>query len=309
MTSHKWTTADIPPQAGRLAIVTGGTSGIGYETALALAKAGARVIIASRNDKRGADAIASIRRAHKRAAVEFRLLDTARLSSVRKFAEDWQREQRRIDILVLNAGIAAVPNREETEDGFERQLATNYLGHFALTGLLLPHIEPSAQSRIVAVASIAHRHARIHFDDLQLKNYHSGKAYNRSKLAMLIFGLELDRRLRAAGSPIQSIPAHPGMAVTDIFRRGDRAGLLQQLLAKAIFRVVGQSAAMGALPILYAATAPNARGGAYYGPGGPRETKGYPGEAKIEPQALDRETAQRLWNVSEELTGVRYRFD
>ncbi len=309
MTSHKWTTADIPPQAGRLAIVTGGTSGIGYETALALAKAGARVIIASRNDKRGADAIASIRRAHKRAAVEFRLLDTARLSSVRKFAEDWQREQRRIDILVLNAGIAAVPNREETEDGFERQLATNYLGHFALTGLLLPHIEPSAQSRIVAVASIAHRHARINFDDLQLKNYHSGKAYNRSKLAMLIFGLELDRRLRAAGSPIQSIPAHPGMAVTDIFRRGDRAGLLQQLLAKAIFRVVGQSAAMGALPILYAATAPNARGGAYYGPGGPRETKGYPGEAKIEPQALDRETAQRLWNVSEELTGVRYRFD
>jgi NAD(P)-dependent dehydrogenase (short-subunit alcohol dehydrogenase family) len=196
MTSHKWTTADIPPQAGRLAIVTGGTSGIGYETALALAKAGARVIIASRNDKRGADAIASIRRAHKRAAVEFRLLDTARLSSVRKFAKDWQREQRRIDILVLNAGIAAVPNREETEDGFERQLATNYLGHFALTGLLLPHIEPSAQSRIVAVASIAHRHARIHFDDLQLKNYHSGKAYNRSKLAMLIFGLELDRRLR-----------------------------------------------------------------------------------------------------------------
>ncbi len=309
MTSHRWTATDIPPQAGRLAIVTGGTSGIGYETALAVAKAGARVIIASRNDKRGADAIASIRRAHKRAAVEFRLLDTARLSSVRKFAKDWQREQRRIDILVLNAGIAAVPNREETEDGFERQLATNYLGHFALTGLLLPHIEPSAQSRIVAVASIAHRHARIHFDDLQLKNYHSGKAYNRSKLAILMFGLELDRRLRAAGSPIQSIPAHPGMAVTDIFRRGDRAGLLQQLLAKAIFRVVGQSAAMGALPILYAATSPEARGGAYYGPGGPRETKGYPSEAKIEPQALDHEAATRLWDVSEELTGVRYPLD
>src|SRR5438270_1660511 len=140
MASSKWTAADIPPQAGRLAIVTGATSGIGYEAALALAKAGAHVIIASRNEKRGADAIASIRRDHGRAAVEFRLLDTAQLSSVRKFAADWAREKRRIDILMLNAGIASVPSREETEDGFERQLATNYLGHFALTGLLLAQL-------------------------------------------------------------------------------------------------------------------------------------------------------------------------
>jgi NAD(P)-dependent dehydrogenase (short-subunit alcohol dehydrogenase family) len=309
MTSGKWTAADIPPQAGRLAIVTGGTSGIGYETALALAKAGARVVIAARNEKRGADAIASIRRRNPTADVEFRPLDTARLSSVRKFAEDWQREQRGIDILVLNAGIAAVPNREETEDGFERQLATNYLGHFALAGLLLPYVAASPASRIVAVASIAHRHARLHFDDLQLKrNYHSGEAYNQSKLAILMFGLDLDRRLRAAGSPIQSIPAHPGMAVTDIFRRGDRAGPVQQIFAKAIFRVVGQSAAMGALPILYAATSPDARGGAYYGPDSAREIRGYPRGARIEPHALDREAATRLWDISEELTGVRYRF-
>lgn len=309
MASRKWTIADIPPQAGRLAIVTGATSGIGYEAALALAKAGARVIIASRNEKRGADAITSIRREHAGADVQFRLLDTARLSSVRKFAVDWAREQRRADILILNAGIASVPNREETEDSFERQFATNYLGHFALTGLLLPYVEPSAKSRIVEVASIAHRHARIHFDDLQLKRkYDSGEAYNQSKLAILMFGLELDRRLRAAGSPIQSIPAHPGMAVTDIFRRGDRAGPVQQILGKAIFRVVGQSAAQGALPILFAATSPNARGGEYYGPNGFREIRGYPTRAKIEPYALDREAAQHLWTVSEELTGVQYRF-
>src|SRR5947209_9432909 len=152
MTSRKWTIADIPPQGGRLAIVTGATSGIGYETALALAKAGARVIIASRNETRGAAAIASIRREHARAEVEFRLLDTARLSSVRKFATEWQREQGRIDMLVLNAGIASVPNREETEDSFERQFATNYLGHFALTGRLLPYVEPSAKARLIEVA-------------------------------------------------------------------------------------------------------------------------------------------------------------
>ena len=309
MNSKKWTAADIPPQAGRLAIVTGGTSGIGYEAALALAKAGARVVIASRDETRGKAAIASIRRQHAAVDAEFRLLDTARLSSVRAFAEDWQHGQRRIDLLILNAGIASVPNREETEDGFERQLATNYLGHFALAGLLLPHIEPGAGSRIVEVASIAHRRARLHFNDLQLKrSYDSGEAYNQSKLAILMFGIELDRRLRAAGSPIQSIPAHPGMAVTDIFRRGDRAGPVQQILGKVIFRVVGQSAAQGALPILFAATSPNAEGGAYYGPGGFREIRGYPTRAKIEPHAQDTEAAKRLWVVSEEATGVRYPF-
>jgi NAD(P)-dependent dehydrogenase (short-subunit alcohol dehydrogenase family) len=309
MKPGKWTIADIPPQAGRLAIVTGGTSGIGYEAALALAKAGARVIIASHDETRGAAAIASIRREHARAEVEFRLLDTARLSSVKKFGADWAGEQVRIDILILNAGIASVPTREETEDGFERQLATNYFGHFALAGLLLPCVEPNAKTRIVEVASLAHRRARIHFDDLQLKRtYNSGVAYNQSKLAVLMFGLELDRRLRAARSPIQSVPAHPGMAVTDIFRRGDRAGAIQQLIGKAIFRVVGQSAAQGALPILFAATSPNATGGEYYGPDGFSEIRGYPARAKIEPHALDAEAAKRLWAISEDLTGVRYRF-
>jgi NAD(P)-dependent dehydrogenase (short-subunit alcohol dehydrogenase family) len=306
MSLTRWTSADVPSQAGRLALVTGSTSGIGYEVALALAGAGARVVIAARNEKKGQDTIAAIRRVHGDADLTFRLLDTARLASVRAFAAQWD-EHRPIDVLVLNAGIASVPQREETEDGFERQLATNYLGHFALTGLLLPRINTVYGSRIVQVASIAHRRAQLHFDDLQLKrNYDPGVAYNQSKLAILMFGLELDRRLRAAQSQIRSIPAHPGMAVTDIFRRGERAGPLQQLLGKAVFRIAGQSATQGALPILFAATSPDAEGGAYYGPDGFREIRGYPAVAKIEPHALDREAAKRLWSVSEGLTGVRY---
>jgi NAD(P)-dependent dehydrogenase (short-subunit alcohol dehydrogenase family) len=306
MTETKWTALDIPSQAGRLALVTGSTSGIGYEVALALAGAGARVVIAARNEKKGQHAIAAIRRVHGDADLAFRLLDTARLASVRAFAAQWD-EHRPIDILVLNAGIASVPQREETEDGFERQLATNYFGHFALTGLLLPRINSVYGSRIVQVASIAHRRARLHFDDLQLKsNYDPGVAYNQSKLAILMFGLELDQRLRATQSDIRSIPAHPGMAVTDIFRRGERAGPLQQLLGKVVFRIAGQSAAQGALPILFAATSPNAEGGAYYGPDGFREIRGYPAVAKIEPHALDREAAKRLWSISEGLTGVTY---
>jgi NAD(P)-dependent dehydrogenase (short-subunit alcohol dehydrogenase family) len=308
MSQTKWTTTDIPSQAGRLAVVTGSTSGIGYETALALARAGARVVIAARNGKKAADAIAAIRRVHHNADLTFRLLDTARLASVRAFATEWD-EPHPIDILVLNAGIASVPQREETEDGFERQLATNYLGHFALTALLLPHIKTVYGSRIVQVASIAHRQARLHFEDLQLKkNYAPGLAYNQSKLAILMFGLELDRRLRAAQSQIRSIPAHPGMAVTDVFRRGERAGAFQQFLGKAVFRMVGQSAAQGALPILFAATSPQAEGGAYYGPDGFREIRGYPTAAKIEPHALDREAARRLWSISEDLTGAAYPF-
>jgi NAD(P)-dependent dehydrogenase (short-subunit alcohol dehydrogenase family) len=309
VTQTRWTSADIPPQAGRLAVVTGSTSGIGYEAALALARAGARVVIAARDEKKGNAAIAAIRRVHPNANLTFRLLDTALLASVRAFAAQSQDDHGPIDILVLNAGIASVPHREETADGFERQLATNYLGHFALAGLLLPHMDSRPGSRFVQVASIAHRRARLYFEDLQLKrNYDPGVAYNQSKLAILMFGLELDRRLRAANSPIRSIPAHPGMAVTDIFRRGERAGPLQQAFGKVAFRVVGQSAAQGALPILFAATSPDAAGGAYYGPGGFREIRGYPAPAKIEPHALDRDSAKRLWSVSEELTEVTFKF-
>lgn len=307
MSGRKWTTADIPPQAGRLAIVTGSTSGLGYEAALALAGAGARVVLAARDPAKAERAMASIRQAHAEARLEFHHLDTASLASVQEFAARWREEGRSIGILLLNAGIAWAPEREETGDGFERQLATNYLGHFALTGLLLPSVERKASSRIVPVASLAHRQARLHLDDLQRKrSYGPSVAYGQSKLAMLMFGLELDRRLKAAGSPIRSIPAHPGVATTDITRRGDRAGPVQRLLGKAIFGLLGQSPAQGALPLLFAATSPEAKGGTYYGPDGFGEARGYPAAARIAPQALDREAAARLWSASEELTGVSF---
>ncbi|GLS69591.1 dehydrogenase [Methylobacterium tardum] len=296
----------MPSQAGRCAVVTGATSGIGYEAALALAGAGAEIILAARDAAKSERAMASIRRRHPGARLAFQPLDTARLASVRAFGERWQSEGRPIDILLLNAGIATVPNREATEDGFERQLGTNYLGHFALTGLLLPFVRQDAASRIVEVASLAHRPGRIHFDDLQLaRSYGPQRAYRQSKLAMLMFGLELDRRLKAAGSPIRSVPAHPGAARTDVFRRGDRAGPVQRLAGHAIFSVIGQSAAQGALPLLFAATAPEAEGGAYYGPDGIWELKGHPTRADIAAHARDKGTAERLWSVSEALTGIR----
>ncbi len=307
MTRHRWTVADIPPQAGRLAFVTGATGGLGYEVALALAGAGAQVVLAARDEGKAQRAIASIRQVHATAQLEFRRLDIASLASVRDFSARWRNDGQPIDTLVLNAGIFAVPLREETEDGFERQLATNYLGHFALTGLLLPSIRSETSSRIVQVASIAHRQARLHLDDLQLKRSYSPMvAYGQSKLAMLMFGLELDRRLKAAGSPILSVPAHPGVATTDITRRGDRAGPVQRFLGRAVFGVIGQSAARGALPLLFAATSPDAKGGVYYGPDWIQEAGGYPAEAEIAPHALDQRAATRLWEVSEELTRVTY---
>lgn len=308
MTRRRWTAADIPPQAGRVAIVTGSTSGLGYEVALALAGAGAKVVLAARNGAKAQRAIASIRQDHATAQLEFRRLDTASLASVRDFSAQWRNGGQPIDILVLNAGIFAVPQREETEDGFERQLATNYLGHFALTGLLLPSIKSDTSSRIVQVASIAHRQAQLHFDDLQLKRSYSPiAAYGQSKLAMLMFGLVLDRRLKSANSPVLSIPAHPGVAATDITRRGDRAGPFQRVLGRAIFSAIAQSAAQGALPLLFAAASPDAKGGVYYGPDGIQEARGYPAEAKIAPQALDQGAAARLWGASEELTRATYR--
>ncbi|ACL61518.1 oxidoreductase [Methylobacterium nodulans] len=309
MPRSPWTESDIPPQTGRLAIVTGATSGIGYEAARALARAGARVVLAVRDEAKARRAAASIRQAHAAADLEIRPLDTARLTSVRAFGQLWQEEGRAIDILLLNAGIASVPRREETEDGFERQLATNYLGHFALAGLLLPSLQAAPAARIVAVASLSHRQARLHFEDLQLRgSYGAQEAYRQSKLAMLMFGLALDRRLRAAGSPARAIPVHPGIARTDIFRRGDRAGAIELFAGRAIFALIGQSAAQGALPLLFGATAPEAEGGAYYGPDGIWEARGFPAPARIAPQALDPAAADRLWRVSEELTGVTYRF-
>ncbi|MEA1833170.1 oxidoreductase [Methylobacterium durans] len=306
MTKSRWSDADIPPQAGRLAIVTGATSGLGYEAARALAGAGARVVLAARDADKAARAMVSIRHVHPEARLDFRPLDTASLASVRAFADGWQAEAKPVDALLLNAGIASVPRREETADGFERQLGTNYLGHFALAGLLLPHLRPGPATRVVAVASIAHRSGRIHFDDLQLRHgYAPQVAYRQTKLALLMVALELDRRLRTAGSAVRALAAHPGLARTDITRRGDRAGPLARLAGRVIFGAIGQSAARGAGPILYAATAPEAEGGAYYGPDGFREFWGDPAVADVAPHARDADAARRLWALSEVLTGVR----
>ena len=308
MSRDQWTAADIPPQAGRLAIVTGATSGIGYEAAVALAGAGARVILAARDKTKTERAMATIRQIHARADVAFCRLDTGSLGSVREFAARWREADRAIDVLLLNAGIAAVPQREETDDRFERQLATNYLGHFALTGLLLASVKQDASSRIVAVASLAHQRGKLHLDDLQMeRSYTSFGAYRQSKLAMLMFGLELDRRLCESGSPIRSVPVHPGVAMTEITRRGDRAGPLPRLIGKAVMRMIGQSSAKGASPLLFGAVSPDAKGGVYYGPDGVGEIRGNPAAAKIARHARDREAAERLWSLSEELTGVSFR--
>ncbi|MDV2985514.1 UNVERIFIED_CONTAM: oxidoreductase [Methylobacteriaceae bacterium AG10] len=304
MARQRWTVADIPSQAGRRAVVTGASAGLGFETAQALAGAGASVVLAVRDLGKGERAAAAIRRAHPGADLSVRPIDTASLDSVRAFARDWPAAAP-IDRLVLNAGIAAVPRREESADGFERQLATNYLGHFALTGLLLPALSPSA--RVVSVASLAHRSGHIRFDDPHWREtYAAQPAYRQSKLALLMFSLELDRRLAAAGSGIASLAAHPGLAVTEVFRRGDRAGAFQQRAGRILFSLIGQPAAQGALPILYAATAPEARRGGYYGPDGFREVRGGPKPAAIAAHALDRAASDRLWAMSETLTGVRF---
>ncbi len=307
MAGRGWTSADMPSQAGRVAVVTGSSSGLGYETALALAGAGARVMLAVRHRGKGARAVADITRIHPGADVMVRELDTARLASVRACAEAARGVGEPIDLLILNAGIAAVPSREESEDGFERQFATNYLGHFALTGLLLPAFRPSPHTRIVAVASLAHRSGTIRFDDPHWRaGYGPQKAYRQTKLAMLMFALELERRLRRAGRPARALAAHPGLALTDVFRRGDRAGPVQQAAGRILFSLVGQSAARGTLPILYAATAAEAHGGGYYGPGGLWEARGAPKPARIFPHAQAEADAGRLWAMSEAMTGVRF---
>ncbi|GLS43303.1 oxidoreductase [Methylobacterium brachythecii] len=308
MPKRDWTTAEIPSQHGRLAIVTGATSGIGYEAALALAGAGARVVLAARDRGKAERAVCAIRRRHPDAAVEIGLLDTASLSSVHAFAQRIREQGLPIDVLLLNAGIAWLPRRHESEDGFELQLATNYLGHFALAALLLPTMRPGPASRIVPVASIAHQRGALHFDDLQLRAYQPRMAYRQSKLAMLMFGLELDRRLRASGSEIRAVAAHPGITRTAITRFGGVAGPMQRLTGQLVMILFGQSAARGALPLLYAATAPEALGGNYYGPDGRGEMRGAPTPSVIAPHARDEADARRLWNVSEEMTKVRWPF-
>ena len=306
-----WTTANIPDQTGKLAIVTGSTGGTGFETALELARKGAEVVIAARNPNKGEAAIRRIRRSVPAAVVRFEALDLASQASVTAFSDRVLGQGRPIDILVNNAGVMALPTREVTADGFEMQLATNYLGHFALTARLLPLLQ-AGRARVVSLSSIAHRQGRIAFDDLNhASDYKAWPVYAQSKLAMLMFGLELDRRSRANDWGLTSIAAHPGVARTGLIASGPLvrrpfARMVMSLVYPPVAPLISNSAAGGALPILMAATDPAVQGGAFIGVTRMREMKGPPGLAKAEPQALDPAAAARLWDATEAMLGVRF---
>ncbi len=299
-----WTAGDIPDLAGRVAVVTGATSGIGFEAALALAAHGATVVLAVRDTERGQACASRIRAQHKAARIEVSLLDLASLASVAAFAERASDTLPCIDILLNNAGLGLQSRRAVTVDGFERQFGTNHLGHFALTLRLMPALLRAPLPRMVAIASIAHRNGRIDFDDLQTEHPYSGrKAYGQSKLANLMFALELDRRARLAGSRLVSVAAHPGVSSTGFVAATGMPGLMARAATLAI-GVLGQDAVRGARPGLYAASMPDVVGGQYWGPNGLLEVRGDPALAQIAPQGQDRAVWQRLWTVSEELTGV-----
>ncbi|MEO6792949.1 MAG: SDR family NAD(P)-dependent oxidoreductase [Mycobacterium sp.] len=305
MVSHdKWAAENVPNQAGRVAVITGANTGIGYHTARVLAEHGAVVVLAVRNLDKGHAAANQINKDCPEASVEVAELDLSSLASVRAAAEALGSAHPRIDLLINNAGVMYTP-KQTTVDGFELQFGTNHLGHFALTGLLLPRMVRVTGSRVVTVSSMAHRiMAAIHFDDLQWEGgYNRIAAYGQSKLANLMFTYELQRRLAAKRTSTIAVAAHPGTANTELTR------YLPPLLRPAdrlLLPLVVQSAAMGALPTLRAATDTEVRGGQYYGPGGIGEQRGHPKLVESSKQAHDVELQQRLWTVSEELTGITF---
>lgn len=302
----KWTASQIPSQTGRIAVVTG-TGGLGYEDALALARAGGRVIIAGRNPQKGAEAVGKIQAKSRSSKVWFEQVDLASLKSIERFSVRLREQTDSIDLLINNAGVMVPPKRLETEDGFELQLGTNYLSHFALTGHLMPLLQKGKDPRVVTVSSIAARQGAINFDDLQaLASYDPMPVYAQSKIACLIFTLELHRRSVSGGWGVTSIAAHPGVSRTDLLLNSPgRTNLSPRFrLARMMFQPPWQ----GALPTLYAATSPEAQPGGYYGPNGPAELRGYPAPSHVPSRAADAETARRLWRVSEELTGVTFDF-
>jgi hypothetical protein len=305
-----WSVADIPDLSGRTVVITGANSGLGFEAATALAGAGAHVVLACRDQVKGRAAEAEIRARHPRASTTLMPLDLSSLADVRRFAEATLAACPRIDVLMNNAGVMALPYRQ-TADGFEMQFGTNHLGHFALTGLLLGRLRATPGARVVTVSSGAHRMGRIRFDDPHWQQgYRKWGAYGQSKLANLLFAYELQRRLAAAGSDVISVAAHPGYAATNLQAAGPRmqgSPLLERLmdLGNTLF---AQGAGMGALPQLYAAVAPGVRGGDYIGPDGLGELWGHPRTVTSNRRSRDVEAARRLWALSEQLTGVAFRF-
>lgn len=297
-----WTTRDMASQAGKLAVVTG-TGGLGYETGLALARAGAEVILAGRNATKGAASVAKIKAQVSTARISYARMDLASLSSVAAFAKGLRETCARVDILVNNAGVMVPPRREVTSDGFELQLGTNHLGHFALTAGLLPLLKGG---RVVSLSSVAARQGALNFDDLNAEtSYAPMPVYAQSKLACLMFALELQRRSDAQGWGLTSIAAHPGVSRTDLLHNapGKRSAMG---LARSFLWFLFQPADQGALPTLFAATAPEAQPGGYYGPNRLGETRGYPAPARLPPAATDTSAAARLWERSERMTGVTF---
>jgi NAD(P)-dependent dehydrogenase (short-subunit alcohol dehydrogenase family) len=300
-----WTTAQMPDQTDRRVVVTGASSGLGEITALELARKGAEVVLAVRNLGKGETSAARIRAAVPEARVEVRELDLSSLQSVRTFASGLVSDWPALDLLVNNAGIMQTPP-SRTVDGYELQLGTNHLGHFALTGLLLEALGQGNSPRVVVVASNEHKGGHLDFDNLQLdRDYAPRKSYQRSKLANVLFGLELDRRLRAAGSPILCAMAHPGYSATNLQSTGP-VGLLTSVGFRLGNAVFAQPAEQGALPQLFAATAPEVQGGQYFGPDGFMEMRGHPVVVQVSDEGRNPEVARRLWTESEELTGVTY---
>ncbi|MDQ6821159.1 MAG: oxidoreductase [Actinomycetota bacterium] len=299
----RWTAADIPDQSGRVALVTGANSGLGLVTATALARAGATVLLACRDTVKGEQARATIEHGDAR-VIE---LDLADLGSVRRCADAVAERHPRLDLLINNAGVMAPPRRV-TKDGFESQLGTNHLGHFALTGLLLGTLLAAPEPRVVTVSSGMHRIGRIAFDDLQAeRSYRAWRAYGQSKLANLMFCFELQRRATAAGTPLKSVAAHPGYAATNLQSASTTRSYELAVMAVAN-KAIAQSAEMGALPALFAATVPDLPGATFIGPDGFMEQRGYPHVVTAAPKAYDEMAWRRLWGVSEELTGVQYDF-
>ena len=305
---EKWTAADLPDLSGRVAVVTGGNSGLGLETARGLASRGAHVVIACRNASKAEGALGEIRKGQPSASVEAMSLDLASLASVRAFADAYRARHGRLDVLCNNAGVMAIPRRL-TEDGFEMQLGTNHLGHFALTGSLLDRLLATPGARVVNVSSTMHRVGRIRFDDLQgERSYSKWLAYAQSKLANLLFTFELGRRAERAGAALACLAAHPGYAATNLQTAGPRmeGSAFMERVVLLGNRILAQPAAMGALPSLYAAAGPDARSGAYYGPDGPFEMWGHPRPVGCTRRARNAADAARLWDVSAELTGARF---
>ena len=300
-----WTSADIPSQKGKSIVITG-TGGIGYETALEMTRAGAEVIMAGRNISKGEEAISKIKAMIPFGNIRFEILDLADLASIDAFGKKLRAERNSLDILVNNAAVMNPPKRRVTTDGFELQMGTNYFGHFALTAQLLPLLKNGHNPKVISLSSVANRDGAINFNDLQSEQeYKPMVTYSMSKLACLMFAFELQRRSDEEGWGITSIGVHPGISRTELIPNGSgknsAAGMIRRF-ASFLF----QPAAHGAWPSLYAITAPQARGGTYYGPSRMSETRGYPTFAKIPPQAEDMQVSKKLWNISEKLTKVEF---